>query len=198
MNNLSHDNTSASLFESIKRVENDVESWNARDLMNILSYTKWQKFKNVIELAQENLETITDDISQHFLPVQEITNGRPRLDYKLSLDAVKEIKRIASRHRPVKNRTEKSVRVSLLKTIPFSKTEVKTLAGNIDILTVNEIIEVKKVENWKHAVGQVLIYSHYYPSYQKRIHLFGETQQSFLAMIKRHCDKLKIKVTWEL
>ena len=75
--------------------------------------------------------------------------------------------------------------------------EVKTLAGNIDVLTSEEIIEVKLVSSWKAALGQVLVYGHYYPSHQQRIHLYGETQDSFLAMIKNHCYQLGVKMTWE-
>ena len=77
------------------------------------------------------------------------------------------------------------------------KEEVHTIGGNIDILTNNEIIEVKEVKMWKHALGQVLVYGHYYPSHQKRIHLYGETQESFLEMINSHCAKFNVTVTWE-
>ena len=77
------------------------------------------------------------------------------------------------------------------------KKEVHTIGGNIDILTNNEIIEVKEVKMWKHALGQVLVYGHYYPSHQKRIHLYGETQESFLEMINSHCAKFNVTVTWE-
>lgn len=77
------------------------------------------------------------------------------------------------------------------------KREVKTLAGNIDVLTNTEIIEVKTVSAWKSALGQVVVYGHYYPSHQRRIHLYGETQKSFLAMIRSHCEKFGVIVTWE-
>jgi hypothetical protein len=75
--------------------------------------------------------------------------------------------------------------------------EVKTIAGNIDILTSSEIIEVKSVKQWKSALGQILVYGSYYPSHQKRVHLYGETQQSFLDMIECHCSQFDIIVTWE-
>ena len=77
------------------------------------------------------------------------------------------------------------------------KREVRTLAGNLDILTSSQVIEVKGIKAWKHALGQVLIYGDYYPSHQKRIHLYGETQQSFLKMINSHCAKFNVTVTWE-
>jgi len=77
------------------------------------------------------------------------------------------------------------------------KREVTTLAGRIDVLTQTEVIEVKPVVAWKCALGQVLVYGDYYPSHQKRIHLFGETQESFLNMIRKHCGKRNVIVTWE-
>ena len=77
------------------------------------------------------------------------------------------------------------------------KREVRTLAGNLDILTSSQVIEVKGIKAWKHALGQVLIYGDYYPSHQKRIHLYGETQESFLEMINSHCAKFNVTVTWE-
>ena len=77
------------------------------------------------------------------------------------------------------------------------KREVSTIAGNIDILTSKEIIEVKSIKSWKHALGQVLVYGMYYPSHNKRIHLYGETQESFLEMVRSHCNEFGVKVTWE-
>jgi len=73
--------------------------------------------------------------------------------------------------------------------------EVRTLAGDIDLLTADEIIEVKQVKGWKSALGQVLVYGKYYPSHQKRIHLFGETQSSYLELARSHCSPLNVTVT---
>jgi hypothetical protein len=78
------------------------------------------------------------------------------------------------------------------------ETEVETLAGRIDLLTSTEIIEIKRASAWKEAVGQVIVYGHYYPSHDKRIHLFGSAHTSFRSLIDRHCKKLKITVTWEV
>jgi hypothetical protein len=75
--------------------------------------------------------------------------------------------------------------------------EVPTLAGNIDILTERELIEVKSVKSWKCAVGQVLVYAQSYPNHQKRIHLFGEASLDFLSMIRSYCAPLGIDVTWD-
>jgi DNA-damage-inducible protein D len=40
-------------FETIKQIENDVESRRARELAPLLGYTDWRNFLNVIEKAQE-------------------------------------------------------------------------------------------------------------------------------------------------
>gem|GEM_PF-3073714 len=98
--------------------------------------------------------------------------------------------------RPVKL-TEKQVQKRLAKSLGNVKREVPTLTGKIDILTDNELIEVKSVNSWKCAVGQVLIYGQFYPNYQKRIHLFGEASPNFLSMIRSHCTPFDIEVTWE-
>lgn len=93
--------------------------------------------------------------------------------------------------------TEKSVQKRLAKTLGKVQREVPTLAGNIDILTERELIEVKSVKSWKCAVGQVLVYAQSYPNHQKRIHLFGEASLDFLSMIRSACAPLGIDVTWD-
>lgn len=75
--------------------------------------------------------------------------------------------------------------------------ETVTPVGEIDLLTSTEIIEVKQVKQWKCAVGQVLIYSAYYPSHRKRIHLFGSCHETYLGLISNHCSAFGINVTWE-
>jgi hypothetical protein len=73
--------------------------------------------------------------------------------------------------------------------------EVNTLAGRIDILTKTEVIEVKSFKGWKSAVGQVLVYGHYYPSHRKRIHFFGKTTVACYEVVKCHCDRIQIITT---
>jgi hypothetical protein len=51
--------------------------------------------------------------------------------------------------------------------------EVPTMAGFIDLLTTDRIIEIKEISNWKCAIGQVLSYAVSYPDYLKCIYLFG-------------------------
>jgi len=53
------------------------------------------------------------------------------------------------------------------------QTEFKVKVGRIDILTPDEIIEVKKVSHWKAGIGQLLAYSKYFHDKHMRLHLFG-------------------------
>jgi hypothetical protein len=76
--------------------------------------------------------------------------------------------------------------------------EVSTPAGRIDLLTESEIIEVKKINDWKAALGQILIYSGFYPEHRKRIHLFGSrTELKKLADIEAACLSFNVTVTAE-
>lgn len=101
-----------------------------------------------------------------------------------------------NRNNTISKDREKEIQIQLASALNGQR-EVKTLAGRIDILTSTEVIEVKAVSQWKSAIGQIVVYGDYYPSHTKRIHLFGETQNSYLAMVIGHCDKRKILVTWE-
>ena len=56
--------------------------------------------------------------------------------------------------------------------------EVETLAGFIDVLTDTKIIEVKTFCNWKHALGQVQAYGHYYPAKEQWIYLFDSPEDT--------------------
>ncbi len=72
-------------FDSIRKYRADgSEFWSARELMAILQYVKWQKFKDVIDIAKENLGTIDTQASNHFLPVEVKSLGRNAIDFELS------------------------------------------------------------------------------------------------------------------
>jgi DNA-binding MarR family transcriptional regulator len=77
-------------------------------------------------------------------------------------------------------------------------TEVATPSGRIDLLTKTEIIEVKALKDWKAALGQILVYSAFYPEHQKRIHLFGTAAElAKLADIQAACLGFDVLVTAE-
>lgn len=74
--------------------------------------------------------------------------------------------------------------------------EVTTPVGRIDVLTEDEIIEIKEVSQWKNAVGQILCYATYYPDHQKHIVLFGKCYEHLRIIINTICEKYNIKLTF--
>lgn len=69
--------------------------------------------------------------------------------------------------------------------------------GRIDILTPNEVIEVKEVKDWKHAVGQVIVYGNHFPGRKLRVHLFGSIHPRRLGTIERQCAAHGVTMTYE-
>jgi hypothetical protein len=88
-----------------------------------------------------------------------------------------------------------------LSTLLNGKIEVETEYGIADIVTDKEVIEVKRLYNWKHALGQVLSYASD-PSLsdrKMRIHLFDDVQASppEIHRIESVCCKYGCSVTFE-
>ena len=68
--------------------------------------------------------------------------------------------------------------------------------GRIDILTDKQIIEVKEGCSWKSALGQILIYGHFYPDKKMRIHLFS-TGNLDIEFIKTIYNKHNVELSYE-
>ena len=76
-------------FEAIKHDEDGVEYWSARELMVVLDYQTWYKFKPVLERAREACENSGYAASDHMLQTEHmvtIGSGATRKvqDYQLS------------------------------------------------------------------------------------------------------------------
>jgi len=69
-------------------------------------------------------------------------------------------------------------------------------AGVIDVLTKDEIIEVKKVGDWKHASGQLMYYGMLFPEKRKRLYLFGNVSLKTRTIIDLYCTERKILVEY--
>jgi hypothetical protein len=121
-------------------------------------------------------EWISFDKSNHTIFLDEIYNLKPNDDVAI-------------------NRKETEIQLKLQQLLG-GDIEVETDVGFIDLLTNNEVIEIKTATAWKHAVGQVLMYSLNYPSYKKRIHLF-DIENVDIEMIKRKCELYDIEVSCE-
>jgi transcriptional regulator with XRE-family HTH domain len=95
-----------------------------------------------------------------------------------------------------KNQPERDVRDRLQAQLG-GKVEAYTKYGLIDLLTETELIEIKVVHRWKDAIGHILAKSEKYPNHHKRLHLFGH-QEPILDNIQEVCDRLDIRVTFEM
>ena len=63
--------------------------------------------------------------------------------------------------------------------------EVDTEVGDIDVVTHDSIIEIKKFKQWKHALGQILAYGETMPHKKKVVYLFDyEDDENELDMVK--------------
>jgi hypothetical protein len=74
---------------------------------------------------------------------------------------------------------------------------VVTAVGRIDVLTDTELIEIKDIQDWKNALGQILAYSSFFSGHSKRIHLFGQSDLAKLALAQATCSEFDITVTFE-
>ncbi len=76
-------------FENACYIYKGVECWSARELQEILGYTKWDNFLNAIEKAQKSCEGAGEKISDHFADIGkmiELAKGAQRTipDFALS------------------------------------------------------------------------------------------------------------------
>lgn len=70
---------------------------------------------------------------------------------------------------------------------------MQTPIGFIDLLTDTKLIEIKVSSDWKHAVGQLICYSEFYPDRDRWLYLFdcdSENQE----LIDTICSKHKIQI----
>lgn len=65
--------------------------------------------------------------------------------------------------------------------------------GPIDLLTDEEVVEVKAAHNWKDGIGHVLVKAKNYPDRYKCLLLFGETGYN-LDHIQKRCDEFDIQL----
>src|SRR3989339_1570286 len=72
-------------FESIKKVdENGVEFWEARELMPILGYSKWQNAEDVITRAAKACINSGQDVYNHFTDISKMV--------KIGSDSVRKVR----------------------------------------------------------------------------------------------------------
>jgi hypothetical protein len=70
--------------------------------------------------------------------------------------------------------------------------EASNPCGRVDVLTKSYVIEVKKACNWKHGIGQALVYQFYYSDKKPVLFLFGDDVDLYRDLAKKHCHRLGV------
>jgi len=96
------------------------------------------------------------------------------------------------------NQPEKEIVKKLVSNMKNYVLEVPVSCGRIDILTDDTIIEVKEGSGsgWKHALGQILIYGHFYPDKKMRVHLFS-VKNLDIELVKTIYKKHNVELSYE-
>ncbi len=59
-------------LEEIKRINQGLEYWSARDLMSIFGYSEWRKFSAVVEKAKQACENSDQVVHNHFVDADKM------------------------------------------------------------------------------------------------------------------------------
>jgi hypothetical protein len=83
-----------------------------------------------------------------------------------------------------------------------AKLEVECEQGFVDIVSGVEIVEIKRLNNYKAAIGQVISYGTCFPGKRKRIHLFAVEESNAvvhetLGKARKVCNQIGVEVTFE-
>ncbi len=182
----------ASRFDKIKiLLDSGEEVCIGSQLRVLLRYRDLSTFNALIEKTAKKLANDARD--QHFCWVK-LENGQK--EYVLSRFAVSLVEKELS---PSKRKYLAGIETEeyyqeLVSARLAGRREVQTPAGFIDVLTDKYIVEVKACSDWKHAIGQILVYSEYYPYHEKLLFFFGDYASK--ELINRHCKLLGISVRY--
>jgi hypothetical protein len=156
--------------------------WKPFNLHEVLGISKSTLYKAMSDLSNtELIETFTGMLLSTAPDGTFIIHGTRDGKISVTPNAAKEIEEHIVRDR--------------LKSIIGGTSEVITPAGRIDLLTNTEIIEVRRAEDWKSALGQALAYQYFYADRKAKLHLFNFCQNR--KVIEQVCSQFNVAVTFE-
>lgn len=120
------------------------------------------------------------------------------VEFKKALSKHVEERLSTTDEKPTTKIRESSVRDRVAES-HHGRKEVWTPSGVIDVLTENEVIEIKYYKNWQRGMGQVLAYGSHYKDRAKRLHLFAHNGDNrvdeFVSQATSVCGKFGVQVT---
>jgi len=61
-------------FEAARKIAEGIECWSARELQELLGYSQWKNFQNVVEKAKKACLNADVDVSDHFADIGKMIN----------------------------------------------------------------------------------------------------------------------------
>lgn len=80
-------------FQAAAMEVDGVECWSARDLQQLLGYSKWENFSNVIEKAKIACHNAGHDVADHFPDVRKMTTFARCFQYLKAVFSVFRVQR---------------------------------------------------------------------------------------------------------
>lgn len=134
------------------------------------------------------------EVFQHFVWRQ--TDARHKADFDTALFEPIEHKEVENSRR-VKECSVRDAPAFLV----GGEIEVETTVGSIDVLSGNEVIDVKYYKQWKHGLGQALANGSFFPLLAKLLHLFAHNGEvgtrKYFELARSGCDTFSARVTFE-
>jgi hypothetical protein len=122
--------------------------------------------------AEQPLCMIDDQIIRYFNELRALNLKGKMYQKSGHYFATSEVADRYAKHVPSKPLHECAIQDMLSIRHPDGRVEVHTPVGYVDFLLPVAIVEVKGLAKWKHALGQVLAYSTFYPGRAKVVHLY--------------------------